>query len=189
MYYTINKIATTLTIVTPLLASPTTTLHQYSHITTPSTTSQTRSHYNQSPPTISDTTDTIISTTSAGTTPIYDTSTADTQSDTRASGCVHQEAYHQSATTAGVGVYYYHTTTSATSTGTEELLGKNVTRAMFRDGGGEGTMIILTDTESNTDIVFTLESLTQASIIFVMGLAIIISNVLIIATFLNFRGK
>lgn len=51
------------------------------------------------------------------------------------------------------------------------------------------TMIILGDSDDDTDLVFTLESLTQAGIIFIMGVAIIITNVLIIATFLNFRGK
>ena len=50
-------------------------------------------------------------------------------------------------------------------------------------------MIIFSDSTDDTEIVFTLESLTQAGIIFVMALAIIITNVLIIATFLNFRGK
>ncbi|XP_030756274.1 beta-2 adrenergic receptor [Sitophilus oryzae] len=50
------------------------------------------------------------------------------------------------------------------------------------------TMIIFSDSSDDTEIVFTLESLTQAGIIFIMALAIIITNVLIIATFLNFRG-
>ncbi|XP_063925483.1 G-protein coupled receptor 52 isoform X2 [Zophobas morio] len=38
------------------------------------------------------------------------------------------------------------------------------------------------------EIVFTLEGLTQAGIIFIMAIAIIVTNILIIATFLNFRG-
>ncbi|CAG9816400.1 unnamed protein product [Phaedon cochleariae] len=42
--------------------------------------------------------------------------------------------------------------------------------------------------EGGAEIVLTLRSLTQAGIIFVMALAIIITNVLIIATLLNFRG-
>ena len=45
------------------------------------------------------------------------------------------------------------------------------------------TMIIV------SDAIFTLESLVQAAIIFIMGVAIIVANVLIIATFVNFRGK
>lgn len=35
----------------------------------------------------------------------------------------------------------------------------------------------------------TFESLTQAGIITVIGVAIIISNILIIAAFINFRGE
>ncbi|XP_019876957.1 G-protein coupled receptor 52 [Aethina tumida] len=50
------------------------------------------------------------------------------------------------------------------------------------------TMIIFSDSNDDTEIVFTLESLTQAGLIFIMALAIVITNVLIIATFLNFRG-
>lgn len=50
------------------------------------------------------------------------------------------------------------------------------------------TMIIFSDSNDDTEIVFTLESLTQAGIIFIMALAIVITNILIIATFLNFRG-
>ncbi|XP_068913873.1 G-protein coupled receptor 52 isoform X2 [Tenebrio molitor] len=38
------------------------------------------------------------------------------------------------------------------------------------------------------EIVFRLEGLTQAGIIFIMAIAIIVTNILIIATFLNFRG-
>ncbi|CAH0546119.1 unnamed protein product [Brassicogethes aeneus] len=49
------------------------------------------------------------------------------------------------------------------------------------------TMIIFSASKDDTDLVFTLESLTQASLIFIMALAIVITNVLIIATFLNFR--
>lgn len=46
-------------------------------------------------------------------------------------------------------------------------------------------MIILTDEE---DVDFNLEALTEATIIFCLGVAIIVSNVVIIATFLNARG-
>lgn len=35
----------------------------------------------------------------------------------------------------------------------------------------------------------TLESLTQAAVIAVMGVAIVVSNLLIIAAFLNFKGE
>lgn len=35
----------------------------------------------------------------------------------------------------------------------------------------------------------TFESLTQAAVIAVMGIAIVVSNLLIIAAFLNFKGK
>ncbi|KAK5639940.1 hypothetical protein RI129_010751 [Pyrocoelia pectoralis] len=58
---------------------------------------------------------------------------------------------------------------------------------MFR-ASDTSTMIILSDADDDTEFVFTLESLTQAGIIFIMGIAIIVTNVLIIATFLNFRG-
>ncbi|CAG9761202.1 unnamed protein product [Ceutorhynchus assimilis] len=50
------------------------------------------------------------------------------------------------------------------------------------------TMIIYSQTSDDTEIVLTLESLTQAGIIFVMALSIVITNVLIIATLVNFRG-
>lgn len=50
-------------------------------------------------------------------------------------------------------------------------------------------MIIFSDSTDNTEVVFTLEALVQAGIIFIMGVAIIITNILIIATFLNFRGR
>jgi hydrogenase-4 membrane subunit HyfE len=51
-------------------------------------------------------------------------------------------------------------------------------------------MIISGDHERHaTEIPFTLEALTQAGIIFIMGVAIILTNALIIATFLNYRGK
>lgn len=46
-------------------------------------------------------------------------------------------------------------------------------------------MIILTEEE---DEDFNLEALTEATIIFCLGVAIIVSNVVIIATFLNARG-
>lgn len=51
------------------------------------------------------------------------------------------------------------------------------------------TMIIFSQSSDDTEIVLSLESLTQAGIIFIMALAIIITNVLIIATLVNFRGK
>ncbi|KAJ9576305.1 hypothetical protein L9F63_006805, partial [Diploptera punctata] len=44
------------------------------------------------------------------------------------------------------------------------------------------------DARHAAQILFTLETLTQAGIIFIMGVAIILTNVLIIATFLNYRG-
>lgn len=50
-------------------------------------------------------------------------------------------------------------------------------------------MIIFSQSSDDTEIVLSLESLTQAGIIFIMALAIIITNVLIIATLVNFRGK
>lgn len=46
-------------------------------------------------------------------------------------------------------------------------------------------MIILTDEE---DEDFNLEALTEATVISCLGVAIIVSNVVIIATFLNARG-
>jgi hypothetical protein len=55
---------------------------------------------------------------------------------------------------------------------------------------GSHSVIILSDHDGNAArIFFTLESLTQAGIIFIMGVAIILTNILIIATFLNYRGK
>lgn len=55
---------------------------------------------------------------------------------------------------------------------------------------GSHSMIILSDHDGHAaGILFTLESLTQAGIIFIMGVAIILTNILIIATFLNYRGK
>ncbi|CAH1101505.1 unnamed protein product [Psylliodes chrysocephalus] len=50
------------------------------------------------------------------------------------------------------------------------------------------TMLIYSLSNDDSEIVFTLRSLAQAGIIFVMALAIIITNVLIIATLINFRG-
>ncbi|XP_017769978.1 PREDICTED: probable G-protein coupled receptor 52 [Nicrophorus vespilloides] len=50
------------------------------------------------------------------------------------------------------------------------------------------TMIILNDSNDDNSLVFSLESLTQAGIILIMSLAIVVTNVLIIATFVNFRG-
>jgi hypothetical protein len=52
----------------------------------------------------------------------------------------------------------------------------------------DGALIILSH-DPEQEIAFTLEALTQAGIIFVMGVAIIVSNVLIIATFLTSRGQ
>lgn len=46
-------------------------------------------------------------------------------------------------------------------------------------------MIILSD----QDYYFTLEALTQAAIILTMAVAIILANVLLIATFVYARGK
>lgn len=48
------------------------------------------------------------------------------------------------------------------------------------------TMIIFSD--ANDDVVLTLRSLILAAFIFVMSVAIIIANVVLIATFVNFRG-
>ena len=55
---------------------------------------------------------------------------------------------------------------------------------------GSYSIIILSDHDGHAaGIFFTLESLTQAGIIFIMWVAIILTNILIIATFLNYRGK
>jgi hypothetical protein len=55
---------------------------------------------------------------------------------------------------------------------------------------GAHSMIILSVHDDHAEeILFTLETLTQAGIIFIMGVAIILTNVLIIATFFNYRGK
>lgn len=51
------------------------------------------------------------------------------------------------------------------------------------------TMLIYSLSNEDSEIVLTLRSLAQAGIIFVMALAIIITNVLIIATLVNFKGK
>lgn len=48
------------------------------------------------------------------------------------------------------------------------------------------TMLVLIN---GTYVEISLDSLTQAGIIFIMGVAVIITNVLVIATLLNFRGK
>ncbi|XP_018570359.2 G-protein coupled receptor 52 [Anoplophora glabripennis] len=50
------------------------------------------------------------------------------------------------------------------------------------------TMTSFSGIQNGTEMVFTLESLAQAGIIFIMALAIIITNILIIATLLHFRG-
>jgi hypothetical protein len=63
---------------------------------------------------------------------------------------------------------------------------------MYHHAANDGTqpMIIASDHDSDaTEVLFTLEALTQAGIIFIMGVAIILTNVLIVATFLNYRGK
>ncbi|XP_063240794.1 G-protein coupled receptor 52 [Bacillus rossius redtenbacheri] len=49
-----------------------------------------------------------------------------------------------------------------------------------------GAVIVLSADDPHA--LFTLETLTQAGVIFVMGVAIIMSNLLLIATFVNFRG-
>ncbi|EFA09248.1 probable G-protein coupled receptor 52 isoform X1 [Tribolium castaneum] len=59
---------------------------------------------------------------------------------------------------------------------------------MFRTRDSTSAMIIFSDSNDDMGIVFTLEGLTQAGIIFIMAIAIIVTNILIIATFLNFRG-
>ncbi|CAH1367473.1 hypothetical protein MTP99_008716 [Tenebrio molitor] len=59
---------------------------------------------------------------------------------------------------------------------------------MFRTRDTTSTMIIFSDSNDDMEIVFRLEGLTQAGIIFIMAIAIIVTNILIIATFLNFRG-
>lgn len=51
------------------------------------------------------------------------------------------------------------------------------------------TMLIYSLSNDDSEIVLTLRSLAQAGIIFIMALAIIITNVLIIATLVNFKGK
>ncbi|XP_018335513.1 beta-2 adrenergic receptor [Agrilus planipennis] len=52
------------------------------------------------------------------------------------------------------------------------------------------TMIILSDADDETtELVFSLTNLVEAAIIFVMAVAIIVTNVIVIATFLNFRGQ
>lgn len=48
------------------------------------------------------------------------------------------------------------------------------------------TMLVLIN---GTYVEISLDSLTQAGIIFIMGVAVIITNVLVIATLLNFRGE
>lgn len=63
---------------------------------------------------------------------------------------------------------------------------------MYYHAAQDGTqpMIIPSDHDRHAvEILFTLETLTQAGIIFIMAVAIILTNVLIIATFLNYRGK
>lgn len=55
-----------------------------------------------------------------------------------------------------------------------------------RDAASSATMIVLSDEDAN--LVLTVETLVQAAIIFMMAVAIIVTNILIIATFVNFRG-
>ncbi|XP_074035002.1 G-protein coupled receptor DopEcR isoform X1 [Leptinotarsa decemlineata] len=51
------------------------------------------------------------------------------------------------------------------------------------------TMLIYSLSNDESEIVLTLRSLAQAGIIFIMALGIIVTNVLIIATLVNFRGS
>lgn len=53
-----------------------------------------------------------------------------------------------------------------------------------RGGGAAGGDVSVADSP-----LASFETLTQAAIIAVMGIAIVISNILIIASFLNFKGK
>lgn len=55
--------------------------------------------------------------------------------------------------------------------------------------GGRGAVGSPGDVSVADSPLATFESLTQAAIIAVMGVAIVISNLLIIASFLNFKGK
>lgn len=57
------------------------------------------------------------------------------------------------------------------------------TRMMGARGAGAGSDVSVADSP-----LATIESLTQAAIIAVMGVAIVVSNLLIIASFLNFKG-
>jgi len=52
----------------------------------------------------------------------------------------------------------------------------------------DGALIILSH-DPDQEIAFTLEALTQAAIIFSLGVAIVVSNVLVIATFLTAHGE
>ncbi|XP_045465173.1 G-protein coupled receptor 52-like [Harmonia axyridis] len=60
-------------------------------------------------------------------------------------------------------------------------------RGMFRLKD-TATMLVLTDNRNETEIVVSLESLTQAAIIFVMAASIIILNVLVVMTIINYKG-
>lgn len=67
-----------------------------------------------------------------------------------------------------------------------------VTCCRVRSCSGAATQpwsIILSDNDEETELIVNLETLAQAAIIFIMGVAIIVSNVLIIATYLNYRGQ
>lgn len=61
-------------------------------------------------------------------------------------------------------------------------------RGMFRIKD-TATMLILTDNRNETEIIVSLESLTQAAIIFVMAASIIILNVLVVMTIINYKGE
>jgi hypothetical protein len=52
----------------------------------------------------------------------------------------------------------------------------------------DGALIILSH-NPDQEIAFTLEALTQAAIIFSLGVAIVVSNVLIIASLLTAHGE
>lgn len=54
--------------------------------------------------------------------------------------------------------------------------------------GGAGAGAASADVSVADSPLASLESLTQAAVIAVVGIAIVISNLLIIAAFLNFKG-
>lgn len=55
--------------------------------------------------------------------------------------------------------------------------------------GGRGAVGVAAEVAVADSPLATVESLTQATIIAVMGVAIVVSNLLIIAAFLNFKGR